>query len=158
MSDPSESPFERLIREIRRRSLWQVLGIYVAGGWIVVADGCTGPEPVTSREADVTIEADYFVPSRPETVSWGWYPLEREPVLTIQSGQTVRIKTLTHAVTTQSEDPVGYLTAMGVPREDILQDVLDFWASREGRAREGRSGHVITEPIHVEGAEPGDML
>ena len=158
MSDPSESPFERLIREIRRRSLWQVLGIYVAGGWIVVAAGCTGPEPVTSREADVTIEADYFVPSRPETVSWGWYPLEREPVLTIQSGQTVRINTLTHAGTTQSEDPVGYLTAMGVPREEILQDVLDFWASREGRAREGRSGHVITGPIHVEGAEPGDML
>jgi len=42
--------------------------------------------------------------------------------------------------------------------EDIHQDVLDFWASREGRAREGRSGHVITGPIYVEGAEPGDML
>ncbi|MDP7479300.1 MAG: acetamidase/formamidase family protein, partial [Vicinamibacterales bacterium] len=30
--------------------------------------------------------------------------------------------------------------------------------SREGRPREGRSGHVITGPIAIEGAEPGDML
>jgi acetamidase/formamidase len=36
--------------------------------------------------------------------------------------------------------------------------VLDFWSSREGRPRDGRGGHVITGPIYVEGAEPGDML
>ena len=29
MSDPSDNPFKRLIREIHRRSLWQVLGIYL---------------------------------------------------------------------------------------------------------------------------------
>ena len=34
MSDPSDNPFKRLIREIHRRSLWQVLGIFVVGGWI----------------------------------------------------------------------------------------------------------------------------
>ena len=43
-------------------------------------------------------------------------------------------------------------------REEILDDVLDFWASREGRPREGRSGHVITGPIYIDGAERGDML
>ena len=158
MSSLSDNPLQKLVSEIRYRNLLQMLGIYVVGGWIVVAGGCTNLEPVTSREADVTIEADYFVPSRPETISWGWYPLEKEPVLTIQSGQTVRINTLTHAGATQSEDPVAYLTAMGVPREEILQDVLDFWASREGRERQGRSGHVITGPIYIEGAEPGDIL
>ncbi|MEE2668886.1 MAG: acetamidase/formamidase family protein [Gemmatimonadota bacterium] len=105
-----------------------------------------------------SIEADHFVPSRPETVSWGWYPIDKEPVLTIQSGETVRINTLTHAGATQRDDPVEYLTELDVPREEIHQDVLDFWASREGRPREGRSGHVITGPIYVEGAEPGDML
>ena len=124
------NPPPKLVCEIRYRNLLRMLGIYVVGGWIVVAAGCTNLEPVTSREADVTIEADHFLPSRPETISWGWYPLEKEPVLTIQSGQTVRINTLTHAGATQSEDPVAYLTAMGVAREEILQDVLDFWASR----------------------------
>ena len=36
--------------------------------------------------------------------------------------------------------------------------MLDFWESRAGRPREGRSGHVITGPIAVRNAEPGDVL
>ena len=122
---------------------------------MLAATACTGPESGASGES---IEADHFVPSRSETVSWGWYPIDKEPVLTIQSGETVRINTLTHAGTTQQAEPVEYLTGLDIPRDEILQDVLDFWASREGRPREGRSGHVITGPVYVEGAEPGDML
>ena len=30
------SPHKRLIREIHQRSLWQVLGLYVACSWIVI--------------------------------------------------------------------------------------------------------------------------
>ena len=119
---------------------------------------CTPEAPVPGQTDAVALEADYFVPSRPENVSWGWYPLDKSPVLTIQSGETVRIDTLTHAGATQNEEPVAYLAAMGVGREEILEDLLDFWASREGRPREGRSGHVITGPVYIEGAEPGDML
>ena len=101
---------------------------------------------------------DHHVPSTPENVVWGWFPIDREPVLTVQSGDTVRIDTLSHAGSTQAEDPERYLGQFGVAPEDVLQDVLDFWESRSGRPREGRSGHVITGPIHVDGAEPGDML
>lgn len=36
MSSPSQNPLKRLIHEIHRRSLWQVLGIYVAGSWAVL--------------------------------------------------------------------------------------------------------------------------
>ena len=103
-------------------------------------------------------KVDHFLPSRPETLNWGWYPIDRKPVLTIQSGETVRINTLTHVGAVQKEDPVTFLTGLGVPRDEILDDVLDFWASREGRPREGRSGHVITGPIYIDGAERGDML
>jgi hypothetical protein len=35
MSGPSENPLKRFIGEIHRRSLWQVLGIYVVASWIV---------------------------------------------------------------------------------------------------------------------------
>ncbi len=124
-----------------------------------LALGCAprGSDDEAVAEARET-EADHFLPSRPETLNWGWFPIDREPVLRIASGETVRIETLTHVGATQSEDPVAFLTGLGVPREEILDDVIDFWASREDRPREGRSGHVITGPIHVEGAEPGDML
>ncbi len=119
------------------------------------SNAATASQPGSTAQA---VEADHFVPSTPENVSWGWFPIDKEPVLRMQSGETVRVNTLTSAGAAQDEEPVAYLTGLGIPREEILQDVLDFWASREGRAREGRGGHVITGPIHVEGAEPGDVL
>ena len=135
-------------------------------GWIliaVVAAGCAPPEAVTDGvEASTTSaaapEADHFVASSPENTNWGWFPIDKEPVLRVRPGETVRMDTLTHNGAVQDEEPVAWLTALGVPREEIHQDVLDFWASRGARPREGRSGHVITGPVYVEGAEPGDML
>ena len=111
-----------------------------------------------AEAAGPAVEADHFVPSTPGNVSWGWYPIDKEPVLRMQSGETVRVNTLTHAGATQRDEPVGYLRGLGIRRAEIPQDVLDFWESREGRPREGRSAHIITGPIHVEGAEPGDVL
>ncbi|MCY4120899.1 MAG: hypothetical protein OXG72_08275, partial [Acidobacteria bacterium] len=55
------------------------------------------------------IDPDHVVRSAPENVVWGWYPLDRAPVLTVGSGDTVRIDTLSHAGTTQPEEPVEYL-------------------------------------------------
>ncbi len=104
------------------------------------------------------IDPDHVVRSTPENIVWGWYPLDREPVLTVRSGDTVRIDTLSHAGTTQAEEPVEYLSQFGVTPDEVLQDVVDFWRTRPDRPREGRSGHVITGPIYVDGAEPGDML
>ncbi len=125
-----------------------------------LAAGCatppaeTEPTPAQNRFA----ETDHFVPSSPENTSWGWFPIDREPVVRAAPGETVRIDTLTHSGAVQDEDPVDWLGALGVPREEIPQDVLDFHASRGDRPREGRSGHVITGPVYIEGAEPGDML
>ena len=145
-SPPGRSRWERMASAL---SLCVVVATMIA---------CAQLVPAAPQAASDEIQADHFVPSRPETVVWGWYPIDKTPVLTIQSGQTVRIDTLTHVGATQNQHPVENLSAIGVPREEMLQDMLDFWASRDGRPREGRSGHVITGPIYVEGAEPGDML
>lgn len=103
--------------------------------------------------------ADHVVPSRPETVTWGWIPIDKPPVLTVQSGQTVRIDTLSHHGATQADHPDAFLSAFGIRRDEILQDVRDFWASRTARPRDGRGGaHILTGPVAVAGAEPGDML
>jgi acetamidase/formamidase len=103
--------------------------------------------------------ADHFVPSRPETVTWGWIPTDKPPLVTVTSGQSVRIDTLSHHGSTQAQDPDTFLANFGIRRDEILQDVRDFWASRAGRPREGRGGaHILTGPIAVAGAEPGDML
>ncbi len=103
-------------------------------------------------------EATHHVGSTPANVVWGWFPVDRAPVLTIASGDTVDIDTLTHAGSIQAADPERYLGTFGVAPHEVLQDVLEFWESKSDRPREGRSAHVITGPIYIEGAEPGDML
>jgi acetamidase/formamidase len=106
-----------------------------------------------------TAQPDVYVPSRPETVAWGAFPKEKPPVARVKSGQTVRIDTLSHAGATQDEHPVDYLGKYGVKRAEILDDVMDFWAAR-GSLRQGGTGggHILTGPIYVEDAEPGDTL
>ena len=102
---------------------------------------------------------DHFLASRPDNLTWGWIPIDKAPVLTIRSGQTVRIDTISHHGSTQAADPVEFLGSFGVKPNEVLQDVRDFWASRAGRPRDGRGGaHVLTGPIAIETAEPGDML
>lgn len=105
-----------------------------------------------------TQNAPRHVPSRPETVVWGEIPVDRPPVITVRSGDTVSIDTLSHQGATQDVDPLTFLGTFGVSADQVLQDARDFWASRGSRPREGRAGHILTGPVHVEGARPGDML
>ena len=123
--------------------------------------GSVSPGTASVKAAEVAPQGQddpHLVRSRPENVIWGWFPTDRAPVLTIQSGDTVRIDTLSHRGATQDDTPQTFLRALGVEPGEILQDVFDFWASKSGRPREGRSGHIITGPISIDGAEPGDML
>ena len=112
---------------------------------------------------------DYVVRSTPENVVWGEFPSTRQPIVIVRSGDTVRIETLSHAGATQgaqtgdvpgneANHPVNYLAQFGVQPNQVLKDVVDFWKSGPGRPRSGRGGHILTGPVYVEGAEPGDTL
>lgn len=95
------------------------------------------------------------LPSTPETLVRGVISVDRPPVLRIQSGDTVRIDTLSHGGLT--EDPVAFFAEHGIPADEVLQDVID--AAHLPRGQEGlEGGHVMTGPIYIEDAEPGDML
>lgn len=100
---------------------------------------------------------DYFVGARPENVVWGGFPIDQPSVLTIQSGDTVRIDTISQSgATSTAADPVAYFGQFGVKPGEVLDDVKDFWTSIPTRPRYGP--HVLTGPIYIAGAEPGDML
>ncbi len=98
------------------------------------------------------------VHSTPENVVFGSFPIDRPPVLKVASGAVVRVDTLSQRGTTQQEDPVAFLGKLGVKPDEILQDVRDVWASRSARPREGGGGHILTGPVYVETAAPGDTL
>ncbi len=70
--------------------------------------------------------------STPETVVRGYISAERKPVLTIKSGQTVEIDTISH--TGLSPDPVTFFGAAGIPKEQVLQDAIDAASCRPSPA------------------------
>jgi acetamidase/formamidase len=106
-----------------------------------------------------TPAVDLVIPSRPETIAWGAFPKDKTPVARIASGTTVRIDTLSHAGSTQDEHPAEYLARYGITPDEILKDVVDFWAARATLRQAGSGGgHVLVGPIYVEDAAPGDTL
>jgi acetamidase/formamidase len=98
--------------------------------------------------------SEVHVRSTPETVAWGELPDGRAPVARVRQGQTVSIDTVSHQGIINNMDPVKFFAAGGIAPEDVLQDARDIYA----RGKKGAGAHVLTGPVFVEGAEPGDML
>jgi acetamidase/formamidase len=85
----------------------------------------------------------HHLKASPETCHWGWFDAGMAPVLTIASGDRVTVETVSGA----PEDLPG--DGYHVPPE-----LLDIHARSERRM----PGHLLTGPIAVDGAEPGDVL
>jgi acetamidase/formamidase len=100
--------------------------------------------------------ADATLASRPETVVWGYITADLPPALTIKSGQTVRIDTVCHQGLLGKEDPAAFFASAGISKDQVLQDAIDIYKTVP--RTKGMSVHVLTGPIYVEGAAPGDML
>src|SRR5580698_6399986 len=81
----------------------------------------------------------------PQTVVWGYYSASAKPVLTIHSGDTVKVETV-------SGNPAR-LEAAGARAEQIPDALRVIYKEVTDR---GPGGHILTGPIYVEGAEPGD--
>lgn len=106
------------------------------------------------------IPAAHYLPAGPETVLWGRLPCATDaPVLTIAPGESVTIDTVSHEgiLEDQGKDPLGYFAAHGVPADAVLEDAVAIAASL-ARDTAADGPHVVTGPIRVTGAEPGDLL
>ncbi len=86
----------------------------------------------------------------PGTVAFGYYWSEAQPVLRVASGDVIDVDTMLTSSPTRLE-------AMGVPAGQVQQSLRDI---HDGvpRAARGPGGHILTGPVFVEGARPGDVL
>ena len=82
----------------------------------------------------------YSLPATADNVQWGWYDPAEKPKLTVHSGDTVSIETLSHSL--------GQIKP-GVGMDEIM---------KLRRQNDGGGPHSITGPIYVAEAEPGDTL
>ncbi|GAA2267355.1 acetamidase/formamidase family protein [Glycomyces scopariae] len=109
-------------------------------------------QPLAARD-----RADHYLPSEPGTVSWGLLPnAASAPVLRVRSGATVCVDTVSHEglLEDQGGDPKAFFGANGIG--EVLEDAARI--ARECVRAPGAGPHVVTGPVHVEGAEPGDVL
>lgn len=102
--------------------------------------------------------ATYYLPSTPKTVTRGVISPEVPPVLKIKSGDTVVIDTLSHGGL--SPDPVEYFARAGIKESEVLKDAIAVskMTHKDWGVGTPGAGHVLTGPIYVDGAEPGDKL
>ncbi|WP_344058858.1 acetamidase/formamidase family protein [Microbacterium pumilum] len=106
------------------------------------------------------IPGEHYLRSTPVTVMWGRLPCQTDAaVLTIASGQTVTIDTVSHEgiLEDQGKDPLAYFGAHGVDAASVLEDAVAI-AEEMSRDPASAGPHVVTGPIFVEDAEPGDLL
>ena len=93
--------------------------------------------------------AEFTLMPSPQTVHVGFFLASLKPVLTINSGDIVTIETATHL------DPAIVDQSGVIPRSEVPQYVRDIY--RDVRDR-GPSVHILTGPIEIRGAMPGDTL
>ena len=86
----------------------------------------------------------------PATVAYGYYWSEARPALRIASGDIIDVDTLL------TNTPMG-LERAGV-QPSRIQDSLKQIVTDVTGDRRGPGGHILTGPVFVEGAEPGDVL
>jgi acetamidase/formamidase len=113
----------------------------------------TGPAREVGRRG---IEPDAQLRSTPGTVLWGYIAANLPPALTIKQGQMVEIEALSHQGLTTSKDPEEFFADYGIPGAEVLPDAKAVFA--EVKRPKGAGVHILTGPIYVEGAEPGDTL
>ena len=81
-------------------------------------------------------------------------------MLTVSSGDIVTIDTISHEgiLPDQGRDPVSFFAEHGVPADSVLRDAIELAGSAVAHDP-GRDGpHVVTGPIFVKNAQPGDAV
>lgn len=107
------------------------------------------------------LPGDHYLAASPSTVRWGRLPTPAtEPVLEVRSGDTITVDTISHEglMEDQGRDPLTYFGEHGIAPGDVLEDLVELAASDVQHTRGPDGPHVVTGPIHVEGATPGQVL
>lgn len=118
-------------------------GLFLSLSFLCIPAYSQQPAPAASSESHA-----YQLKPTPKTITWGYYAANATPVLRIHSGDTVDIQTLITSSPKRLEDA-------GVPAADVEQSLREIFDQVKDK---GPGGHILTGPVYVEGAEPGDVL
>jgi acetamidase/formamidase len=87
--------------------------------------------------------ADHWLDAAPETVHWGYFDARLKPLLTVSSGDTVTISTVSGMATQMPAAPLTVPPALAAIHKSVQQKM---------------PGHICTGPVAVKGAKAGQVL
>lgn len=106
----------------------------------------------------------HFVPATIETIQWGFFYKDLEPIIKINSGDIVEIETLTHhagddyELMIKSDKNIEEIYKWTNNNKNINRRGAGDINSIKPGAGEGKGVHIITGPIWINDSEPGDIL
>jgi acetamidase/formamidase len=135
----------------------------------VVGSGVTVPSTANVRGSDFAVEraaraglvrqlgsGHYGIGAGFETVHWGYLSGAVDPILRVKPGDTVTVDTVSHeGLLSDQGAPAEFFARFGIPRANVLADAVDIYARVQ---HTGAGPHIVSGPVYVEGAEPGDVL
>lgn len=135
----------------------------VLGLGLALALGLSG---LMVNRAIAQTPAEHYLAATADTVHWGYFSQSLEPKLTIDSGDIVTVETLTHHANDDASlmvigDPGAESVfawtsdGKGVDRRGAGSTDPEVYTNGSGQ---GAGVHILTGPIYVNGAEPGDVL
>ncbi len=86
----------------------------------------------------------------PETVHWGFYSKNLPPVISVQSQDYVTLEGITH----HAGDDYERMAA----GDSAIESIYHWTEEEQTITNRGPGVHVLTGPVYVCGAEPGDLL
>ena len=169
-SHEPEAAFETLSDGIGRREFLSAAAAIGAGAiapaWMLspgvedAAAATDGPGPAV-LQARRGRRAGHYVESTPDTIRWGVLPnRDAKPILTVASGSVVTFDTVSHEgiLEDQGRDPDAYFRDHGISRAQVMGDARAIARSDLDHDFANDGPHVVTGPVHVQGARPGDVL
>ena len=139
---------------------------FLSASAVLATVAVTTTSQAAECETTPAAPAHHLLPANSDTVHWGYFSKGREPQVIANSGDLITLETLTHHANDDADRMVtGDEGAESVFRWEPGDKGVDrrgagpMDASVFGRgAGEGFGVHVLTGPIYVCGAEPGDVL
>ncbi|MFF2850034.1 acetamidase/formamidase family protein [Streptomyces sp. NPDC058001] len=102
-----------------------------------------------------------YVPATPENVLWGRLPCEADPPrAVVRPGSVITVDTISHegVLEDQGRDPREFFARYGVSGTHVLDDAQQIADSGVPHDFDDDGPHLVTGPIAVTGARPGDLL
>ena len=87
--------------------------------------------------------ADHRLEAGPETVHWGFFDAALKPQVTVDSGDTVTISTVSGMASQMPAAPLTVPPALAAIHKSVAQKL---------------PGHICTGPVAVKGAKAGQVL